>query len=317
MPLLSGDLQGLLGDEGASSPPQPPQVVGLRGQPLADVLPAVGQVLLFGADGWAPGNVPGNVPATLPDLSGDLSGSLDDAGATSPPQPPQVVGLRGRPLADVLPAVGQVLLFGASGWTPGNVPVNVPEPVPGLSGDLSGSLGGTGATTPRVTGLQGQPIDAAVPQPDDVLRFVGGRWLPATLPAAAGDFVGRNAGEYEIVAAGEIQVDLNRGAASLSELRRYGGLRATSERAGDTDRHRVIGLTARVPGADRLKEYVVKLTPIWTDGSKLEFQLYLFESVKARRNSIEFEVVLSASSPIRDSDFRFRFQVEVSRFGAA
>ena len=308
LPLLSGDLQGLLDDAGGSSPPQSPQVVGLRGRPLADVLPADGQVLLFGADGWAPGDAAG----TLPDLSGDLSGRLEDAGATSPPQPPRVVGLRGRPLADVLPAVGQVLLFGASGWTPGNVPVNVPEPVPGLSGDLSGSLGGTGAAKPRVTGLQEQKVDAATPGENDVLRFVDGRWLPATLPA-----VGRTAGEYEIVAAGEIQVDLLSGAASLSELRRYGGLKAAGARAGATDRQRVIGLTAGVPGANRLQEYVVKLTPVWTDGSKLEFQLYLFESVKADQNSIDFEVVLSASSQIRDGDFRFRFQVEVSRFGTA
>ncbi len=317
LPLLSGDLQGLLDDAGATSPPQPPQVVGLRGRPLADVLPAVGQVLLFGASGWAPGDVAGSVPATLPDLSGDLSGSLDDAGATSPPQPPQVVGLRGRPLADVLPTVGQVLLFGASGWTPGIVPVNVPEPVPGLSGDLSGSLGGTAASTPRVTGLQGQPIDAAVPQPDDVLRFVGGRWLPATLPAAAADFVGRTAGAYEIVAAGEIQLDLTNAAASLSELRRYGGLRATRERAGDTDQRRLIGLTARVPAAARLNEYVVKLTPVWTDGSRLEFRLYLLDTVIARGDTINFNVMLSADSQIVDGDFRFRFQVEVSRFGAS
>ena len=288
LPLLSGDLQGLLDDAGATSPPQPPQVVGLRGRPLADVLPAVGQVLLFGASGWAPGNVTGTVPGTLPDLSGDLSGSLDDAGATSPPQPPQVVGLRGRPLADVLPAVGQVLLFGASGWAPGNV-----------------------------ARLQETPVDAAEPQPNDVLRFVDGRWLPAALPAAAADFVGRTAGEYEIVAAGEIQVTLNGGTVSPSVLSSYGGLKPRGGARDDTNSHAVIGFVATVPNAEKIPFYVVKLTAIWTDGSKLEFRLYLLETVKASGDTIDFNVMLSADSQIVDGDFRFRFQVEVSRFGAS
>ena len=317
LPLLSGDLQGLLDDAGATSPPQPPQVVGLRGRPLADVLPTVGQVLLFGADGWAPGNITGSVPGTLPDLSGDLSGSLDDAGATSPPRPPQVVGLRGQPLADVLPTVGQVLLFGASGWVPGNVPVNVPDPIPNLSGDLSGKLGGTGAAEPRIAGLQGHPVDAAAPKPDDVLRFVGGTWVPAALPATAGDFVGRNVGEYEIVAAGEIEANLNNGAVSPAALSSYGGLKPRRGPTGDTNSHAVIEFVATVPNAETIPFYVVKLTAIWTEGSRLEFRLYLLETVKASGNTINFNVMLSADSQIVDGDFRFRFQVEVSRFGAS
>ena len=281
------------------------------------MLPAVGQVLLFGANGWAPGNVTGNVPATLPDLSGELSGSLGEEGATSPPQPPRVVGLRGHPLADVLPAVGQVLLFGASGWAPGNVTGNAPAPVPGLSGDLSGSLGGTGAATPRVAGLQGRPVDAAVPQPDDVLRFVGGTWAPAALPARAGDFVGRTAGVYEIVAAGEIEANLNNGAASPSALSSYGGLKPRGGARGDTNSHAVIGFVATVPNAETIPFYVVKLTAIWTEGSRMEFRLYLLETVKASGDTINFNVMLSADSQIVDGDFRFRFQVEVSRFGAS
>ena len=66
-----------------------------------------------------------------------------------------------------------------------------------------------------------------------------------------------------------------------------------------------------------MNEYVVKLTPIWTDGSTLEFRLYLLDTVIARGDTINLNVMLSADSQVVDGDFRFRFQVEVSRFGAS
>jgi hypothetical protein len=165
-----------------------------------------------------------------------------------------------------------------------------------------------------VARLQGQTLDAATPNPSDVLRFIGGKWVPVALPAAATDFVGRTAGIYEIVAAGEFQVDLSNGVSTPSALRSYGGLLPSGGGAGDTKSRTVVGLTAKVPSAEKLPNYVVKLTPVWIEGSKLEFRLYLLDAVKPSGDTIAFTVMLSADAPIGQGDFRFRFQVEVSRF---
>jgi len=75
-----------------------------------------------------------------------------------------------------------------------------------------------------------------------------------------------------------------------------------------------IGLTASVPGAEKIPLYIVKLTALWGEGSSVEFRLYLLDTVKASGNTIDFSVLLSADRQISDGNFRFRFQVEVSRF---
>lgn len=240
----------------------------------------------------------------LPPLSGDLDGSLGDADSMSPPRPPLVVGLRGRRLADIDPAPNQTLIFDdlTDTWKPGDVEVAIPE----LGGDLTGTI-----SSATLTRLQGKLVDATAPGPNDVLRFIGGKWVPA----AAGNFVGRTAGLYEIVAAGEIQVDLRNGDSSPSAISSYGGITPSGGRGGDTKSHTLIDLTARVPNAEKISFYVVKLTAIWVEGSKVEFKLYLFETVQPSGDTIKFTVMLSAESPIVEGDFRFRFQVEVSRFG--
>ena len=235
----------------------------------------------------------------LPLLNGDVTGAF---GTNT------VVRLQGKHMSSAEPGLDDSLLYNGTAWAPGRAIVAIPP----FGGDLAGAIG-----SEKLAKLQGKTVDAAAPGPNDVLRFVGGKWVPDALPTTAGDFVGRTAGVYEIVGAGEIQVDLSNGTVSPSALSSYGGLKPRGGARGDTNSHAVIGFVATVPNAEKIPFYVVKLTAIWTEGSKLEFRLYLLETVKASGDTINFNVMLSADSQIVDGDFRFRFQVEVSRFGAS
>ncbi len=283
LPNLGGDLSGAIGSA---------RVDKLQNLPLTATGAASGQGLLFNGTGWAPGNV----VSVLPALGGDVTGAL---GTNT------VARLQGREVSATPPTSGDSLLYNGTAWAPGRATVAIPP----FGGDLTGAIG-----SEKLAKLQGKEVDAATPNANDVLRFVGSKWVPAPLPAAAADFVGRTAGVYEIVAAGEIQVDLSNGAASPSALTSYGGLSPVDGGMGDTRSHAVVGFTAKVPKAEKIPFYVVKLTAIWIEGSKLEFRLYLLETVKASGDTIGFKVMISADSPIGDGEFRFRFQVEVSRF---
>jgi len=310
LPPLAGDLDGRLDDNPPTSPPQAPRVVGLRGRPLADAVPGNGQALLFGAGGWAPGAVVRSLPA----LNGDLDGELGGERRISTSPLPRVVGLQGRAVAATAPGDGQALLFGADGWAPGPVVRSLPA----LNGDLDGELGGerqlSAAPLPRVVGLQGRAVAATEPGNGQALVFNAGQWAPATIDTAAGDFVGRSAGVYEIVAAGEIAIELDNGEFLPSIVSSYGGLKPTDGGKADAIERVRIGLTASVPGAEKIPLYIVKLTALWGEGSSVEFRLYLLDTVKASGNTIDFSVLLSADRQISDGNFRFRFQVEVSRF---
>lgn len=284
LPNLGGDLSGAIGNA---------RVDKLQNLPLTATGAASGQALLFNGAGWAPGNV----VRVLPALGGDVTGAL---GTNT------VARLQGRDMSAALPASGDSLLFNGTAWAPGRASVVIPP----FGGDLTGAHG-----SEKLAKLQGNEVAAAAPNANDVLRFVGGKWVSAALPASAADFVGRTAGVYEIVAAGEMQFDLRNGVASPSARSSYGGLRPVDGAMGDSRSHAVAGFTAKVPSAEKIPFYGVKLTAIWTEGSKLEFRLYLLETVKASGDTIDFNVMISTDSPIGAGEFSFRFQVEVSRFG--
>ena len=75
------------------------------------------------------------------------------------------------------------------------------------------------------------------------------------------------------------------------------------------------GVGASVTDAEKLPNYIVKLTPIWVEGLKIGYRLYLEGAVKVTgANAIEFQVRVLADSQIVDGSFPLAFQVEVSRF---
>ena len=160
-------------------------VTSLRGTPVDPTPPNPGQVLAFVGGSW----IPRNAVSLLPAAGGDLRGSYPD---------PQVVGLRNRPIADEAPAEGNVLVYREGGSPPGGV--WVPE---AIAFSAASDLGGAYPDS-RIARLQGNPVDAADPQPGQILRFEEsspageGRWVLADLPAdgAAGPAGGDLTGTY-------------------------------------------------------------------------------------------------------------------------
>ena len=248
----------------------------------------------------------------LPLLSGDLEGMLSEAGSAVPVQPPRVVALRGQPLAAVAPAEGDGLLFKAGKWTPSS-PASTS--LPALSGDLSGALGGVSPSGPRVIGLQGQPVASTGPAEGQALIFSGGKWAPGTVNAPAGNFVGRGRDPFEIVAAGEIAVQIRGGVFTLGAGSSYGALRGVrATRVGTDNQRLLVDLQAAVSGATSLPQYIVKLTPMLSDDRVPPFRLFLRDQVKVGTDVITFSVLLLGDQQVIDGTFDFRFQVEVSRF---
>jgi len=261
----------------------------------------------------------------------------------------RIEGLRRHPIDTVAPQPGQVLTFGklssgGNGWLPATPSAGVSPgttvvaqqqfgmgPVvgsaaayaradhnhgtPALGGDVQ-SVGGSTTPTVRVVALQGVGVRALAPQREQVLAFDGQAWTPATLPApTTGSFVDRGAGPYALVAAGHARVTVGRtaAAASTTMLTRYGDLDgAPPQLAGQEVR---IRFGAAVRDADNPKAgYIVKLTPVWLDSSKIEFSPYLLHAVRPEGSrNILFSVRLRlAESPPEGTVLEF--QIEVSRF---
>ncbi len=299
LPALGGDLSGTLEDA---------RIDSLQGVPLAAASPITeGQVLTFEGGMWVPKDLP--PPAPLPDLAGDVSGPI----ATN-----RLASIHGVPLAEVATvSEGQVLTVSGGLWVPRPVPAPPPvvTPLPNLAGDLTGPINAN-----RLANLQGRPLNAPTPQANQVLRFVNGSWtavdLPDPAPAPAGQFVERGTPDpYQIVAAGEVRIVASGSGGTLTMLPAPGYGKLDGKLAPGTGNQLPVNFTARVSGAKKLPNYIVKLTPVWVEGAKVGFRLYLNGAVTATgTNAIGFQVLLVADSQIVDGTFRLGFQLEVSRF---
>ena len=286
LPNLGGDLSG---------PIQAAHIERLQGVPLVTGTPLIdGRVLTLAGGQWVPAALP---PPPSPILVGD---------ATGPASGNKVVGLQGQPLNPVTPGTDQVLRFVGGQWVPQTLL---------LSGDVQGAVGAN-----RIFTLQGKTVDAPSPGNGQVLLFSGNKWVAGNLPSAPeGQFVGRGTKEpYEIVAAGEAHVQLinSVGTTTMQPAPGYGALTAFATSVATQDiRQAQIDLRAEVSKAAELKNYIVKLTPIWIADMKFGFRLFLLARVVVESDTrIRFSVLLLGDQQIHEGSFEFRFQVEVSRF---
>ena len=105
VPDLAGDVTGPIASN---------TVARIQGRAVVDTAPTDGQIFVFrtaGGQSWRLEALP-SIPATLPPsgaASGDLGGAYPG---------PTVEGLRGRPVASVAPAAGDVLRWNGTAWAP-------------------------------------------------------------------------------------------------------------------------------------------------------------------------------------------------------
>ncbi len=167
---------GLPGAPGAVGPAGPAGPVGAAG-PVGPVGPA-------GADG--PVGPAGDIGAPGPVGPAGPAGLAGPAGPAGPIGPAGVAG----PLGPVGPAgvagpVGPAGPLGPIGPAGPAGPAGPVGPAGALAGPASGDLGGT-YPSPLVVALQGKPVTNAAPVLDQVLKFNGVSWTPATIPGGGG-----------------------------------------------------------------------------------------------------------------------------------
>lgn len=198
---------------------------------------------------------------------------------------------------------------------------------PSLSGDAAVVTEGSNQRV-RIEGLLRVPIAPGPGNPGDVLvlRDPGGvrQWAFEPLPSGGsgpgGDFVGRRREAFALIGAGHFFVELSlstNGSPVVSTGVRdgssYGGL--TPQRGATVDGNSIV-VEMRLPFAKAdapTFRYVVKLTPVWLKGMKLEFTPYLLDRVFNEGDRLLiFLVRLDVADIVVPS--RFEFQAELSRF---
>lgn len=110
-------------------------------------------------------NIVGNLRVI--ELEGDLGGTLET---------PLVIGIQGRPVSDVEPIEGEVLVWDGIAW----VPAPGPSAVINFAGDLAGN-----PITQTVIGIQGRPILTTAPTSGQTLVWGGSSWAPGTITGGA------------------------------------------------------------------------------------------------------------------------------------
>ena len=97
---------------------------------------------------------------------GDLSGSYPN---------PTVIGLQTRPVDTAAPAAGESLAWDGTKWTPSMISGGGGPPTGAAGGDLSALY-----PNPTVVKLRGVTISNTAPVLDQVLKYDGTQWVPAT-----------------------------------------------------------------------------------------------------------------------------------------
>lgn len=215
------------------------------------------------------------------------------------------------------PDAGFALSYSRSDHTHGS-----PD-LPALGGDLSGPLDDA-----RIESLQGVPLAASSPLADgQVLTYAGGMWVPAMpvsppapIPAPAppaGQFVDRGTADaFQIVSAADIRIVASNRGGVVKIGAAYGKVDAKAGPSATGDLTQLlVTVNAGVTNARKLPNYIVKLTPIWVEGAKVGFRVYLNGTVTVTDvNAISFQVLVVGDSQISDGSFPLGFQFEVSRF---
>ena len=170
---VAGDGISLAGDLGGDA--EAPLVIGLQGIPISETPPTTGQALVFDGTEYSPSSTGGGGGGGV-DIGGDLGGT-DSV--------PLVIGLQGNDVSATAPTNGQVLKWASAGnnWKPGNA-LNPP----------AGDIGGT-ATAPVVVGIQWESVAATpLPTTNQLLRYNGSQWAPATVTTGTGVSIAKDLG---------------------------------------------------------------------------------------------------------------------------
>lgn len=206
--------------------------------------------------------------------------------------------------------------------------------LPQPAGDLSGPL-----TEARVTGLQGVAVSNKKPTPGHILVFNGTAWGPghiptaaagaaatatmaaaAPAPAAAQRAVGRGSKDFDIAAAGEIEVSVGaNGILAVSERSSYRGLKGQGAARGERPNQLVIRLQVSEPGTRALSSdrYVVALTPIDDSGLMRDYRLSLRAPVRVEGDgSLQLVVLAESGTLVSEGSQKLRFQMVLNRFEA-
>ncbi len=151
-----GDLAGTYPD---------PSVVALTGQPLSGAAPEIGETLTWDGSSWTPAPPPPDDGTPEGPAGGDLTGSYPA---------PLVAGLRGRPVAQDAPLVGQTLTWDGARWAPRS------PPPPSSGGGVSGYQLVSQERRFQASDVGGAPVFVTATCPSGK-RAVGGGWEQGTM----------------------------------------------------------------------------------------------------------------------------------------
>jgi hypothetical protein len=244
-----------------------------------------------------------------PELGGDVTGAIDAL---------RVARLQGVPLEATGAASGAVLGFDGALWRPQVLPSPpAPPSLPTPGGDLAGDLGAA-----RVASRQGVALEAGGAAPGQVLGFDGSAWRPRSLPPPPppplpppSDFVGRGEKALRIVAAGEFELRLNNGVATIGQASGYGGLHAVTAMRGAADNEFLVVVQAADGPNTTHDAYTVQLTAVRATGSSTVFAASLQGGViNDGSGAVRFTAVLDSPARLTDGQITLRVGVLVARF---
>lgn len=224
-----------------------------------------------------------------------------------------------------------------------------PPVLPAAGGDLSGSLGDA-----TVVGLQKQPVAPETPSPNDILRYVDGKWkgvpFPATVvpvpggaPSAQTSFglgvsagtsaafaradhnhgtppapasVGRQKTPYELIAAGELILNLD--GDNLIEPEIVSSYHSTPKLVGADIRSLFVAIEyERKPLQKLASNRIFQFSPVLVDESTNRFLISIDRTTATlKRFGKEFDIVRIESLDKEFGAKRISFQYQVFEFAS-